>query len=205
MVTLGFKDDGKIYVKSPYLPAFIKDARQLGGKFDRPYWVFDANHVGLVRAKLVEHYKHDGSTGPTVKMHIRLDGFNLRRWDSQFIAGPIEVLSKLNRDSAPKLGAGCVVIAGRLLSRGGSRSNPEITFEDGTIIEVAEMPLLAAQRLVDENPEAYSIVLPDDIADDEGVDCYDLTDAEAALVQALRDLPAERLQLVLEWVSVPSA
>lgn len=183
-------NEQKVFVSSPYNREFVKRARELGGKWENDVWQFDARDEARVRELCLRIYGTDGTPTPLATIQINLDAaMRHNRSDDELIVGPVTVLKKFNRDSAPKLGTGCVVIGGGLKSYGGSRNNPKITYESDTIIEVRGVPQIIANKLAIELPEAYAIIVGK--ADD------GLAPDEQSLVVALRSLSPERRQLVL--------
>lgn len=183
--------DEQIHVQSPYNEDFINQARQLGGTWNRgqKIWEFALPDEGRVRQALREIYGTDGTPTPHVDLHIRLD--ELGRLGSELAIGGRVVLRKWNRDTTPKVGSDCAVIAGALKASGGSRNNPRITFEDGTIVEARNIPKPLAERLVEENPDVYVIVNANE------ANGAELTPEEKSLLATLQALDENRLQLLL--------
>jgi hypothetical protein len=110
--------------------------------------------------------------------------------DNRLLIGPIEVLQKWERDSAPVVGAGCAVVQGSLRQRGGSRNNPSITHSDDCVIRVKDVPTSLAHRLVAEDPAAYQIEAPEPVV-------LPLSDEEQTVVTFLKSLAPDRLTLLL--------
>lgn len=185
----------EIRVVSPYDARFVKFARELSGKFDRntSAWVFNARYEERVREALTAIYGTDGTPVPTVTLHVHLDGLGPREMKNELRVAGRTVLYKSSRDVAPRVSEGAAVITGALKSYGGSARSPQITFEDGTVVEVLNVPQTIAAALVEQNPDAYRIVVE---AQPEG----SLTPAEMSLVAALSQLAPERLQLVLQAI-----
>lgn len=190
-------ENGTIIVSSPYDKGFVNAARQLGGKWDgtAKTWEFDVRYETQVREILRSVYGTDGLT-PTATVALRIVLDELAEGGDELRVAGRTVAKKFSRDAAPRLGDGCAVIAGKFKEHGGSRNSPRLTWSDGTIVEVLDVPLPAAQALVDANPDAYSIVAGEDAKAD------DLTPAERALVDALNALDWDRLERVLSAVTV---
>lgn len=182
----------QITVSSPYDAKFVGGARQLGGKFERAgnVWTFDGRYESNVRELLRNIYGTDGTPTATVTMHVRLDEIKrLGRLGDEVKLGGRQLLKKFGRDSAPKVAEGVAVISGNLRNFGGSSKYPSIEAEAGTVLEVLNVPVDLASRLVEEDSDAYIII---DEAQPET-----LTPAEVSLVESLRSLTPERLALVL--------
>lgn len=188
-------ENGNLAVKSPYNNDFVSAARQLGGKWNKPVanaWNFNEKDEVRVRELCMNVYGTDGSPMPTGTIRIVLDKVSPSAYTKydELVIGPIQVLKKFDRDSTPKLGAGCVVVAGKLQSFGGSRNNPRITYDAGTVIEVRDVPQTIINQLVADDPDAYQVVESDSNSND-------LTAEEKSLVIALQTLPADRLEMIL--------
>lgn len=132
------------------------------------------------------------SITPTLVADLRAISRNLYPGD-EFLVGPIQALKKWDRDTAPKLGEGVVVIEGRLLERGGSRNNPAITHTTDCKIRIKNFPEVAARILVEKDPRAFAILT-------EEIDPGILNEDELALVDALRALTPERRQAIYNAV-----
>lgn len=182
----------KVLVSSPFSDSFVRKAKQLGGKWNsaKKVWEFDIREESVVREHLREIYGTDGTPVTTADVHVSLD--ELPGLGDELKIGGRTVLKKWDRDRAPTLGNGCVVISGGLLARGGSRKYPMIRYEEGTVIEVREVPAPLATRLAEELPDVYRIIMRDDGQDDT------LTADEEALVSSLTALDDNRLDLVLD-------
>ena len=192
MVTVTIKKEGEnLTVDSPFNKEFVERARELGGKWRNSVWNFNARYESNVRQSCIDIYGTDGSPMPTVTMRVQLD--DVCDMYDELIVGPIQVLKKWNRDSAPKLGHGCAVISGKLESYGGSRNHPQITFLPGTVIEILNVPQIIANQLASAD-DAYSIV-------NESSSDVRLTPSEESLLLALKSMPSDRLALILENIN----
>jgi hypothetical protein len=186
--TVGLAKGPVIRAISPFSQKFVDGARQLGGKWDGTAWVFDQRHEERVRLLCMEVYGTDGTPGPVATLHVNLDALNPD--GNELMIGPIQALRKISRDSAPRVGEGCAVIAGGLKNYGGSARYPQITWLPGTVVEVQGVPLPLAQKLAQEKPDAYTLVI-------EATPGEGLTPQEQALLDSLKALAPERLTLLL--------
>lgn len=172
------RDGERLIVRSPYHPDFPTGAKKLGGRWKSDAWVFDARDEERVRALCVEVYGEDGTPQELVSLRVDIDGITTYgRETSIFVAGR-EIVRVRGRDSGAVLGEGVVVLEGDFTS-GGSRKNPAVEHDPGTVVEVRDVPRAAAEAAVDEYGVNVSILEPDD-ADD----------------TALAKLAAERAQLI---------
>ena len=129
---------------SPYDPGFPAGAKQLGGRWDpaEHCWLFDPRDEQRVRDLCKRIYGTDGSAGlKTLTVRIDMDKyFGRKRYGAAVYALGRQIARVFGRDSGARLGAGVVVITGAL-SSGGSRKSPDVTWPDGTIIEVRDVPV----------------------------------------------------------------
>lgn len=182
----------KTQILCPYSSHFVAKIKQLGGKWDKPYWAIAPSEEPQARALLRQCFGTDGTPEPTVTLLVSLDHTDAEHHDSFFV-GPIEVLRKFGRDSTPKLGTGCVVVEGQLLSQGGSRNNPAITYKSGTVIKISGFPAGVAQSMTEESPHACQILAAVQPAST-------LTAEEMSLAEILRNLDPGRLALILQSI-----
>lgn len=157
--------DGKIKVSSPYHPEFPKAARRLGGKWDgaSKTWRFDARDEERVRELCREVYGEDGrADAPTVTIRATcVDHINT--YDlSAYVAGR-QVARAFDRDGGARLGDGMILISGGFGSSG-SRKNPTLTIDKGTIIEIRDVPVTVAEAARQDTDEwDVQIITPADV------------------------------------------
>lgn len=125
-----------VTVTAPYHPDFVTGARNLGGKWNKPDWTFDARDEQRVRELCVTVYGTDGSATETVDVQVSVD----HRSDNPFFAYGREIAVRKGRDVRVTLGAGVVVIEGTFESSCGSSKYPKLT--NGTVtLEVRDVPI----------------------------------------------------------------
>jgi hypothetical protein len=149
----------QIAVSVPFCEEFNTAARQLGGKFDRATtaWILDQRHEDRIRERLIGLFGTDGQPVETVTIEINLDLYpNPDGSADSLRIGGWELLKKRYRDSAPALN-GCAAIAGQLHSSGGSRNNPRITWEPGTVIEATQIPASLIDAMIAYGAEGITI------------------------------------------------
>lgn len=123
---------------TPYHPTFVTGAKDIGGNWQPPAWVFDPRDEQRVRDLCVRIYGTDGAPTPTVSLRVRLGGWSGHQ--TAWIAGR-RVAHRAVRDSRIQLGEGVVLIEGKLTSSGGSIANPRLGSDlDGTYVEVRDVP-----------------------------------------------------------------
>lgn len=133
-------ENGIIKVQSEYNQTFVSRARNLHGKWDKPYWVFPIEKADQVRKALVEAYGDDGS-GENVKVRVDLDKCPLvEAWDNNLtISGKALIATRYERDRRVKLPLSVNCIKGDFCPSGGSVKNPRATWINGTVVEM-EIP-----------------------------------------------------------------
>lgn len=141
-----------IRVESPYDPDFVSKARSLGGKFERPYWVFDPRSEQAVRKACIAVYGSDGSDNdqPRLTVRIPLDGVNGNEWRP---AGEA-LVRRRGRDERVQYAEGVVLHAGGFPGSGGSVKNPRLEPKPGTVIEVRDLAPGTARKILAEDREA---------------------------------------------------
>ncbi len=147
--------DSKLYVTADYNSAFVAKARDLGGKWASPCWVFDARDEVAVRAACLECYGSDGLTSDLVDVRITIPE------DCRAVGGgrgPIEIFGRtlaraFGRDSGAKLGEGVVVEQGGF-SSGGSMKNWTTTVRDNTVLILRDV---SASLVAKHDNEAFIV------------------------------------------------
>lgn len=146
------RDSGQIKVQSPYSPEFIKKAKELAGKWSKPYWIFDEKVAERLNEVLIEIYGEGFEEVKRADIEINLDIYD-NDGEDQLMFRNLILATRFSRDSAVKVSENVYVKSGGFLSRGGSAKYPEVTWEDGTIL-VASVPI----TLIDNLPEGVSVV-----------------------------------------------
>lgn len=128
---------GRIAVKSPYHPEFVKRARALNGSWNRSkkVWTFDRRDESRVEKILSEIYGYGASQTADVQYVLSEEELYSQR---VFALGRLLVERK-SRDYTPSLGEGVIVAEGKFPERGGSRNNPRLGGKDITL-EVRDVP-----------------------------------------------------------------
>jgi len=127
----------KIKVTSPYHPDFPKSAAQIGGRWNGRQWIFDSRDETRVRDLCFKIYGTDGRPVPLVTVRHQITSEEAR--ESELYIGGRCVVKRWNRDSAPRLGVGVIVVEGQFPARGGSRKYPLLQGE-GVILEIRDIP-----------------------------------------------------------------
>lgn len=159
------RSNGKISVTTPYYPSFAPAARDLGGKWAPPAWVFDEREESAV-LHLVDDifgWKPDCKLVDVQVQHAALDGKAQR--EAEYFGGRLVCRVFSKHDARAKLGDGVIIVTGSA-SGGGSAKNFFTYIQEGTVFEVRNFPLPMALRLMDQHPEHVRIVRGYDPATD---------------------------------------
>jgi len=144
----------RLHVFSDYNPDFVKEARKLNGRFlgGSKAWSFDYRDKDRVLQVLRDIYGDDGTTkAPAVDVFVYLDKIGYGQ--SLFMFGR-QLLHTWGRDSRVNYGTGVTVTEGGV-SSGGSRKNPMLRAETGTVLLVRDVP----ENLLEKEPrEAWEFV-----------------------------------------------
>ena len=199
------RTETELRVQSPYEPEFVDAARNLGGRWDKPWWIFDLRDDERVHTALATVYGwHPPTPGEpitTVELTVSPD----RAWAAT--QGPLTIVGQelaraFGRDSGAELRPGVIITKGKVRS-GGSARYWATYAAAGTVFELRDLPRstadaitaavatdaenthpkFAGARLIDSNPLAERKALEQDVAD--------LEARLASLRARLAALPAE--------------
>lgn len=184
--------DTNVSVVSPYNAKFIAGAKQINGKWNKPAWEFPKENEDLVRNLLRDVYGTDGTPESTVTILVKLPEAEWLMKDATFMVGPFQALRKLGRDTTPRLGENCTIIQGKLLSSGGSRNNPRITFTNDCVMRIKNVPQSVANSLIEKDDAAFSIV------DDEEQNVIEWSADELSAIATLKTMNPDRLAQLLK-------
>lgn len=186
--------ENKVVVQSPYDKAFVDRAHDLNGDFKRANrtWMFDRRDEQRVREALVDIYGTDGTNDTeTTVVTVRMPVTEPRARDEQheFRVAGRQLVWRPGRDDEVRYGAGVVLIAGGFESRGGSVRYPTLSPVGTPVIEVRDVPINAAQRMVDAVAGAQ-------IISDAQVQREALAAEREALVARLAEIDARLVELI---------
>lgn len=140
--------DGKfIKVESPYNPVFIRKARQIQGRWDKPYWIFPLKNKEYVINVLLDAYGDCGKLSdgeiPCIEVTLDMDKYPFNRY---ITIDTLIIAERPSRDKDVILSPNVLVIQGGFEKSGGSVKYPCIEPLDGTILQVENVPLVVAER-----------------------------------------------------------
>lgn len=160
--------NGMLAVVCPYSQTFVSFAKMRGGKWSdgARQWLFDPRDEFAVRSTLVDIYGTDDYEG-CAKTDVRLVLDGMRdEWDGYsrlFMCGR-EIARRKYHDSYVELGEDIVLIAGGFPRKASYRGEPVLCPDDGTILEVRGVPVMAAEAALQQYPEAIMVLGDYDIS-----------------------------------------
>lgn len=179
--------DSKVITTTPYDKNFIQAAKSLGGKWQAPNWVFDRRDEERVREVCREIYGTDGTDGPGVTLRVTFEPHHSVWRDAIRIAGR-EVARATSRDSGAKLGEGVVLLSGGFASAGSVKNWGTESKSDGATVLIRDMPIVAAQRIIEEHPAGVQAAQLEDEAPVSDKDA--LREERARLLARLAEIDA---------------
>ena len=150
--------DGILNVTSPYNKEFVSFARMRGGKWSdgRKVWMFDPRDEFAVRSTLIDIFGTDDyEQAKKVSVRVKLDHFDV---GGELVLFGRQLLRRKYRDGKVEIDNGVITIQGEYAWSGGSGRYPLIAPEDGTVIEVRDVPRDIAMRTWAENKEAIELL-----------------------------------------------
>jgi len=133
----------KIKVESTYNAKLVRLAKTVQGRWEKPYWVFPIDNEERVREILMEVYGEDGRPCETVSVDLILDDYG--HGDCIFF-GDLLLANRPGRDVRVRLASNVMVAKGNFNASGGSRNNPRVSYEEGTVIRVKDVPRALYER-----------------------------------------------------------
>lgn len=144
----------QVEVTTPYHPAFPPAARELGGQWRSPAWIFDARDEQRMRDLCLDIYHTDGSPCELVTLRCQADD---DLWDNagsaceRYLVGRLVAKVFGKSDARARLGQGVIVTAGHFHGAG-SAKNPFCGHDENTIFELRDVPRAAAKYLSSRHP-----------------------------------------------------
>jgi hypothetical protein len=173
-----------VYVSAPYNELFIKEARNIGGTWDKgkKEWVFDLRDESRTRELCLQYFGVDGVVSDICSLSILwAQNETCGRGEDLTVYG--RQLARNNMDDVPSVGSGVIVEAGGF-TRGGTRGKC-VTAPEGTKVVVRNFSRAAAEKLISNGSmyRNYSLV----------------EDAPPTILSALQ---AERVRLVARLAEI---
>lgn len=141
-------DEGQLFVHCPFRESLMNRFRELGGKGSLNDWTFDAREKDRVAQLCDEYFGHHGDPVPLCDIRFNLaDAIGEKSHSDKrlFLFGRL-CASRLDRDKAPTMGEGVVVVEGRFEPSEGSKAHPKIGWVEGIVLEIRDVPVALVER-----------------------------------------------------------
>ena len=150
---------GTIEVTTPYNGEFVAFARMRKAiwKEERRAWLFDPRDEFAIRSTLIDIFGTDDYEH-CEKVDVRLSLNGLQHPCGHLAMFGWELARRPYRDYSVKLGAHVVVVKGGFPSSGGSRNTPQLEAKKDTVLEIRDVPRIAAEREWSKHPENVEIL-----------------------------------------------
>lgn len=142
--------DTGIAVQSPYHEDFVRAARSLGGKWDKPFWHFDSRDSARVEQLLdtIYGWRKPVDGEPLVTVHLTVGGSPWSQPTGPLMIAGIIVAQAYGPDSTPRPGDGVIVTEGSVASTG-SKDNWRTVARPGTVFELRDIPQSQAYAITE--------------------------------------------------------
>lgn len=144
--------DGKIYVKGYYDSNFIISAKQINGKWQSPYWVFDEENQDLVENIVLKYYGYK-LNDEEIKIEYNPEDFTE---DNYVIVGQKRTAERRKRRT-PVVFFDTIVVSGGFNEWSGSEKNPQLGTDEGTILRTTVSKTFL-NTLTDEDKSKIKII-----------------------------------------------
>lgn len=144
--------DGKIYVKGYYDSSFIISAKQINGKWQNPYWVFDEENKDLVENIVLKYYGYK-AYDEEIKIEYNPKDFTE---DNYVIVGKKKTAERRKRRT-PVVFFDTIVVSGGFNGWSGSEKNPQLGTDVGTILRTTVSKTFLS-TLTDEDKSKIKII-----------------------------------------------
>lgn len=148
MIRLERTDTG-IALQSPYHEDFVRGARSLGGKWDKPFWHFDARDTARVEQLLSDIYgwTRPLDDEPLVTLHLTVGNSPWSQPAGPLMIAGIVVAQAYGPDSPARPGDGVVIVDGSAAGSG-NKDNWRTAATPGTVFELRDIPQSQANTIV---------------------------------------------------------
>ena len=146
--------DGNIFIASPYNPDFVSRIKVAGAKWDASgkTWVMDTRAIETAREILRDVYGEDDRGGERVTVRVTVGEDALEKLQCPVVILGRTVASAQGRDSGARIGEGVSFIRDAP-SSGGSVKNWRTIVPAGSVFDLYDVPLAAAQAALDAQKE----------------------------------------------------
>lgn len=150
----------QLHLIAPYDPAFPAEAKRIGGRWHAASrtWRFDPRDRDKVEVLAAETWgwTPDDEDVPTVTIRYTIGSWDCDRAELR-LAGR-RFAWRPGRDSDVQIADGVVLIEGEFPGRGGSVRYPTLgSSAEGVVLEIRDLPVSVARKIVDEKSGAVII------------------------------------------------
>ena len=176
---------GTVTVQAPYHEGFVGKARNMGGKWQSPFWVFDIRNEDLVRQACINCYGTDGQgVIDTVTLKVSLDSGYYRLKSAITLCGRT-IARAFDRDSGARLGDGIVLLTGGFFSSGSMKNWATEVSADGATVLIHDFPKI---RVEDAKNESEYITILDVIDEKKNIDIASLAEEKNRLLARIAEI-----------------
>ena len=135
MVEVKFESE-KMKVKTEYNSYFVKRAKELGGKWEKPYWVFPDENEDVVRQTLLDIYGEDGTPSKKIKIDINLDEYEGVYSRSVQIENLV-IANRIDYYRRVTLNGETIILKGGFAESWGDKKKVFLGQEEGTVLRTS--------------------------------------------------------------------
>lgn len=146
MVELKF-ESGKMKVKTEYNPYFVGRAKELGGKWEKPYWVFSDENEDVVKQELLSIYGEDGAPTKKVRVDVNLDEYEGVKSHSVQIENLV-IANRIDHYRKVTLNDGTIILKGGFAKSCGDKRKVLLGQEEGTVLRTS-VPEMIYEKVKD--------------------------------------------------------
>lgn len=148
--------NGKIRVQSPYNDHFIKEVKQIGGKWNgsNGTWDVPEDNKDLLDRVLLDAYGYSETGTEMIKVQYLAEKFI---YYNEIRIGNLMTVNRIGRDYDVTFHADTVVIEGNIPGSGGSVKNPRVAPASDTILQ-SIIPQAIYDSLEDKEKDLITII-----------------------------------------------
>lgn len=144
------RTDTGIAVQSPYHEDFVRGARSLGGKWDKPFWHFDSRDTARVEQLLADIYGWTKPLDdePLVIVHLTVGNSPWSQPAGPLMIAGIVVAQAYGPDTPARPGDGVVIVEGSAAGTG-TKTSWHTVARPHTVFELRDVPESQAHAIIE--------------------------------------------------------